>query len=205
MVITAGPPCPDFSRLRTSAKGTDGDSGRLFQHMLDIEHALRLRFRGIPTETVIENVVPHPSVRENLFAMTTALAMDPVIIDAADGAVVHRKRLWWTSIERDDVEAKLTKWTPWSLTWSLARWVMGGIVCTIRSLADYNPRYRPKVSLSKRAYRTEQNCSIACRHLRRESRPSSISTLTTRGTVHGAVARRHVIDSFTYSENNPTN
>ena len=35
MVITAGPPCPDFSRIRETPKGTDGNSGWLFQHMLE--------------------------------------------------------------------------------------------------------------------------------------------------------------------------
>ena len=119
MVITAGPPCPDFSRIRETPKGTDGNSGWLFQHMLEVEHQLRKRFRDIPIETVFENVVPRPSVRENLLELTTPLAMAPIVLDASDSGLMHRKRLWWTTIPWDRIEEKLPRLTPWSLTWSI--------------------------------------------------------------------------------------
>ncbi|CAE7939434.1 unnamed protein product [Symbiodinium sp. KB8] len=44
--------------------------------------------------------------------------MEPVIVDAADGQLAHRKRLRWTSIGWKDAEAKLARCTPWSLTWN---------------------------------------------------------------------------------------
>ena len=117
VLITAGPPCPDFSRIRKSPKGADGESGWLFQHMIDIEYQLRLKFQGRPFETVIENVLPHNSLREHLLEMTEPLCMSPIVSDAADGGLVHRKRLWWTSIDWPDVETKLSRHTPWSTSW----------------------------------------------------------------------------------------
>ncbi|CAE7242575.1 unnamed protein product, partial [Symbiodinium sp. KB8] len=107
VLITAGPPCPDFSRLKRSPKGVDGESGWLFQHMIDVEYKLRLKFKGRPVETVIENVLPHHSLRDQLLEMTKPLCMPPIVIDAADGGLVHRKRLWWTSIDWPDVEDAL--------------------------------------------------------------------------------------------------
>ena len=55
--------------------------------------------------------------------MTSRLAMDPVIIDAADGAAsMRRKEQWYTEIDFgvdwENVEKKLTQWTPWSSTWA---------------------------------------------------------------------------------------
>ena len=119
MVITAGPPCPDFSSIRENPKGTDGNSGWLFKHMLGVEHQLRKRFRDIPIETVSENVVPHPAVRENLLELNTPLAMAPVVLDASDSGLMHRKRLWWTTIPWNHIEEKLPRLTPWSLTWNI--------------------------------------------------------------------------------------
>ena len=117
VLITAGPPCPDFSRIRKSPEGVDGASGWLFQHMIDVEYKLRLKFKGRPVETVIENVMPHHSLRDQLLDMTKPLRMSPIVLDAADGGLVHRKRLWWTSIDWSDVEAKLSRNTPWSTSW----------------------------------------------------------------------------------------
>ncbi|OLP93918.1 hypothetical protein AK812_SmicGene24117 [Symbiodinium microadriaticum] len=117
LLITAGPPCPDFSRMKKSPKGADGDSGWMFKHMIDVEYNLRLRFQGRPFETVIENVVPHPSLRDRLLEMTEPSCMRPVVIDASDGGLVQRKRLWWTSIDWQDVENKLARNTPWSTSW----------------------------------------------------------------------------------------
>ena len=117
VLITAGPPCPDFSRLKKSPKGVDGESGWLFQHMIDVEYKLRLKFKGRPVETVIENVLPHHSLRDQLLEMTKPLCVPPIVLDAADGGLVHRKRLWWTSIDWPDVRAKLSRGTPWSTSW----------------------------------------------------------------------------------------
>ena len=49
--------------------------------------------------------------------------MDPVIIDAADGAAsMRRKEQWYTEndfgVDWENVEKKLTQWTPWSLMWA---------------------------------------------------------------------------------------
>ena len=118
MVITAGPPCPDFSSIRDNPKGTEGASGWLFKHMLGVEHQLRKRFQNIPIETVFENVVPHPAVRDNLLELTTPLAMAPIVVDASDSGLIHRKRLWWTTISWNNIDEKPPRLTPWSLTWN---------------------------------------------------------------------------------------
>ena len=117
VLVTAGPPCPDFSQIRKSPKWAAGESGWLFKHMIDIDYQLRLRLQGRPFETVIENVLPHRSLREHLLEMTKPLCMSPIVLDAADGGLVHRKRLWWTSIDWQDVETKLSRNTPWSISW----------------------------------------------------------------------------------------
>ena len=79
----------------------------MFQHMIEIDYNLRLRFQGRPFETIIENVVPHPSLRDHLLDLTKPLCTQPILIDAADSRLAHRKRLWWTSIDWTDVEDKL--------------------------------------------------------------------------------------------------
>ena len=118
VLITAGPPCPDFSTIRQDPPGVDGDSGWLLQHMIEIEDEIRHKFKGYPVETIMENVLPHPSVRDQLLQTTARLAMDPIVIDAADGKMVHRKRLWWTSANWNDIDTKLSKCSPWSLSWT---------------------------------------------------------------------------------------
>ena len=60
VLITAGPPCPDFSQIRKSPKGAAGESGWLFEHMIDIEYKLRIKLQGRPFETIIENVFASP-------------------------------------------------------------------------------------------------------------------------------------------------
>ena len=119
MVIAAGPPCPDFSSIHDNPKGTEGTSGWLFKHMLGVEHQLRKRFRNIPIETVFENVVPHPAVRDNLLELTTPLAISPIVVDASDSGLIHRKRLWWTTIPWKHIDEKLPRLTPWPLTWNI--------------------------------------------------------------------------------------
>ena len=118
VLITAGPPCPDFSTIRQDPPGLGGESGWLLQHMLEIEDEIRHKFKGYPVETIMENVVPHPSIRDQLLQTTARLAMDPIVVDAADGKMVHRRRLWWTSAHWSDIDTKLSKCSPWSLSWT---------------------------------------------------------------------------------------
>ena len=92
-------------------------SSNICWDMLGIEHQLRERFRNIPIETVFENVVPHPAVRDNLLELTTPLAMDPIVVDASDSGLIHRK--WWTTIPWNHIEEKLPRLTPWSLAWNI--------------------------------------------------------------------------------------
>ena len=103
--------------MKKSPKGAAGDSGWMFKHMIDIDYNLRLRFQGRPFETVIDNVVPHPSLKDHLLNLTEPLCMQPFILDVSDGGLAYRKRLWWTSIDWKDVEDKLARNTPWSTSW----------------------------------------------------------------------------------------
>ena len=117
ILITGGPPCPDFSQIRENPPGVFGETGGLFETLVEIEHDIREHFRGYPVETIIENVVPHEQVRHHVSTLSERLAMSPVIIDAADGGVMHRKRLWWTSCRWDDISNELSTATPWTLHW----------------------------------------------------------------------------------------
>ena len=85
--------------------------------MLNVEHTIRTHFTGFPIETVIENVLPHPTLKDELLQLTSVLAMEPIIVDAADAGLIHRKRLWWTTINWEAVEERISDCTPWSLQW----------------------------------------------------------------------------------------
>ena len=136
MVITAGPPCPDFSSIRDNPRGTEGTSGWLFKHMLGVEHQLRKRFRNIPIETVFENVVPHPAVRDNLLELTTPLAMAPIVVDASSRDRLALGQLRWKlgidgNRTADDIphgNTRVSSWSPCQMDRCLLH------PCTIRRL-----------------------------------------------------------------------
>ncbi len=61
ILITTGPPCVDFSRLRNQAAGADGEQGGLLQRQTDIIDGIREDWQDYLVLYLLENVVPHPA------------------------------------------------------------------------------------------------------------------------------------------------
>ena len=117
ILITTAPPCKDHSKIRDSPPGLTGQDGSLLQHMVDIEWAIRLLIPEHPIETLMENVLPHESIQEHFDDITDQWGAHPIVLDAADGYMVSRPRLWWNTIRWQQVQGTISTQTPWQLTW----------------------------------------------------------------------------------------
>ena len=93
-VITAAPPCPDVSKLRS-----DGPSGHLFVEFTKFLNALLNLLPGRRACLLAENVLMANPADAQWFSRS--MQAEPVIADAADYGAVHRPRLWWS-------------WTDWT-------------------------------------------------------------------------------------------
>ena len=92
VLIAAGPPCPDFSRIRHAPPGHQGTEGSKFTKFIKF-------FRdAVPADRtvfwVVENVVMNFDQQQ---VADKALGTTPTMIDAAQFGPVTRPRLWWTS------------------------------------------------------------------------------------------------------------
>eukprot|EP00435_Cladocopium_sp_Y103_P030010 s148_g7.t1 len=96
IVITAGPPCPDFSRIKgPQGEGRDGAEGKKFDEWLSwLEELLPLLGRRRVLR-LVENVVPHRKQDIRHFEQRINKA---ILFDAANFGRVSRPRLWWTDI-----------------------------------------------------------------------------------------------------------
>ena len=117
LLITGGPPCPDFSNIRAHPTGTSGATGHLFQLLVDIIQQIKQVLQQLPIHILIENVVPHTEVQQDVQQLSQQLDIEPIIVDAEDGGVIHRRRLWWLSVHWTIVSKQLSQHTPWSLHW----------------------------------------------------------------------------------------
>ena len=107
-LVTAGPPCPSFSRiLEGRGGGRTSPEGHKFQEFCEFldkveEDTGKLRI-------MIENVVPH-SVEDSKH-FEKLLGANAMVIDAADWRIVSRPRLWWIrSVWPDSIQVR--KGTP---------------------------------------------------------------------------------------------
>ena len=67
----------------------------------------------------MENVLPHHDIQEQFREISTQWGMDPIVVDAADGQVTSRPRLWWLDADWKHVSHQLTRSTPFTLHWTL--------------------------------------------------------------------------------------
>ena len=67
----------------------------------------------------MENVLPHRDVQEQFQDISTQWGTDPIIVDAADGQVTSRPRLWWLDADWKHVSHQLPRSTPFTLHWTL--------------------------------------------------------------------------------------
>ena len=91
VIVAAGPPCPDFSRLRPHARGHAGPEGCKFKRFVQYMHA------AVPQQRaalwIVENVAMQPAEQA---VADDAMGNIPVKIDAKHFGPVNRPRLWWT-------------------------------------------------------------------------------------------------------------
>ena len=118
ILITTAPPCKDHSKIRDSPPGLQGQDGSLLQHMVDIEWSIRLSIPEHPIDSLMENVLPHDSIQEHFDDITDQWGTLPIVLDAADGHMVSRPRLWWNTIQWEPVQEIISSQTPWQLTWT---------------------------------------------------------------------------------------
>ena len=118
ILITGGPPCPDFSGIRANPSSASGTTGHLFQTFVEIIQQIKQVLQQIPIYVLIENVVPHANVQQDIQQLSSQLGIDPIIVDAEDGGIIHRKRLCWLSVEWDRVKPQLVANTPWDIYWT---------------------------------------------------------------------------------------
>ena len=118
IVISTAPPCNDHSKVRDQPPGLLGTDGSLLQHMVDIEFSLRQLLPDCRIETVMENVLPLQEVQEHFDDITDQWGTQPMILDAADGNMTSRPRLWWNTIHWKQAQETISTQTPWQLQWS---------------------------------------------------------------------------------------
>ena len=117
ILITAAPPCKDHSRLRDQPPGTDGIDGSLLSQMTQTESDIRGLLPDYMIRSMMENVIPHRNIKQHFGHISQQWGSPPALIDAADGMVMSRPRLWWTDIRWKEAESRLTKDTPFTLHW----------------------------------------------------------------------------------------
>ena len=96
LLSSAGPPCPDFSRIRgESAPGRKGVEGAKFDQYCDfLEHIESKLQRRV--YKITENVVMAPNEAAHF---SKRLKCEPILVDACDFGIIRRPRLWWTTID----------------------------------------------------------------------------------------------------------
>ncbi len=91
ILFCAGPPCPDFSRIRGSkAPGKAGPEGKKFTQFTEFHEQVRNRCNR-QVRSVVENVVFQDPREADDFSK--ALQCTPVVCDAADFGIIRRPRL----------------------------------------------------------------------------------------------------------------
>ncbi len=115
ILITTGPPCVDFSRLRHRPPGTSGNQGSLLQRQVDIIIDIQTDWPANLILYLLENVVPHPDVEQQFQSITDQLGCRPYLADAKDGGLISRPRMWWQNIQWDTAAHIVHQYTPWQI------------------------------------------------------------------------------------------
>ena len=101
LLITGGPPCPDFSSIAESAQGKEGHEGSKFVRFSKFLSQLEGRLKPRDILILIENVLMQNPGDISFF--TDALQAQPVLCDPADFSTISRPRLFWTRLRWCDM------------------------------------------------------------------------------------------------------
>ncbi|CAE7364819.1 Dnmt3b [Symbiodinium sp. CCMP2592] len=96
ILVLAGPPCPDYSRLK-EGDGRQGKTGRLFQPFCDFLDALEHHLSDRVLHIIAENVLMNR--KEDVDYFSRRMRCSPTLICASDFGLISRPRLWWTRLD----------------------------------------------------------------------------------------------------------
>ena len=115
VLFIAAHPCQDFSRIGDRA-GHQGERG--YTSNFTAEFIAELRGLAAPRRfgVLVENV---EMTQADAAAASKALGCQPVVTDAADYGWIGRARLWWSTIDWEEVDRDPSTREKW--TWSLHR------------------------------------------------------------------------------------
>ena len=101
-ILTAGPPCEDFSPLldlpprhegdKVGRQGLNGDRGRLFRVLIAVVKRVLRKHPGVIV--IVENVM-FEDLPDQWSEVCEGLGVRPVILDAADYSYTKRRRAYW--------------------------------------------------------------------------------------------------------------
>ena len=89
-LLIGGSPCQDLSRAKVDGRGLDGDKSSLFWEYVRALEGVKPRW------FVFENV--HSMGRPQRDAISAALGVQPILLNASWFSAQSRKRLFWTNI-----------------------------------------------------------------------------------------------------------
>ncbi|CAE7859414.1 eIF3-S7, partial [Symbiodinium necroappetens] len=115
IIFTAAPPCQDFSRVG-DRDGHAGNRGYLFNFTAEFLDELRRRLAPRRFGFLVENVEMTPA---DAAEASKQLGCQPVFADAADFGWIGRPRLWWSSVDWDEITHDPSTAERW--TWVLHR------------------------------------------------------------------------------------
>eukprot|EP00435_Cladocopium_sp_Y103_P038903 s1402_g10.t1 len=113
VLFVAAPPCPDFSRIREGAPGSEGSEGQKFTAYCGFVNQVEMKIPHKRVGHLTENVVMEKG-EADFFA--ARLDCNTVAADSADFGLINRPRLWWTRIDwskvrHSPVTGKQLKWS----------------------------------------------------------------------------------------------
>ena len=114
VIITGGPPCHDYSRLRAAAPGKDGPEGSKFVRFANLVRDLEKRRQYPQATLLVENVVPSNKADVRLFERL--LSAQATLHDASDFGVISRPRVWWSRIPWQELSHKPA--CPFRIRWT---------------------------------------------------------------------------------------
>ncbi|CAE7617397.1 Dnmt3a, partial [Symbiodinium sp. CCMP2456] len=114
VIIAAGPPCHDFSRVRQDAPGHEGTEGSKFTRFAQLIVNLEKSWNRSRATLLVENVIPQN--RADMRKIEKLLDAPAVVHDSADFGTISRPRVWWCRIPWSEVAHR--KDCPFSLRWT---------------------------------------------------------------------------------------